>query len=291
MPHADGVGSRREGRSRAPELGVAGEVHLGDGRVGEHRVETADLEVAEVVHVVLVDPHVEVAARFEDAVRHRSGKHADGTPLERIERDVAGRVRADDQLLTEGEIRPAHRDLGEVLGRAFEAGDDDVERRAVPQRRDEHVPVLLHEGGSDAQLRGERAGEIDLEARQRLRPLRVVIDVGRAALGVVAPAEDAPLTDLRPGDGVCRRREEDRRDEMEQASKERRATPGDRRGQGRTGRSHERAISGLGGGITRGKSPVGDARHATPTGLKGNPGLAAPVPGVGTFTGRRGGLR
>jgi hypothetical protein len=136
---------------------------------------------------------------------------------EALGRDVIGARELADALLLLGRLDPVERDV-EV------APIDEVE---------ELVVVALVELGLDAELLGDRLGDLDLEPDAVVRVGRVLEDVGRAALGVGAPAERAgPLDagervfalELLGEDGPWRRE----KDEQARETGERGATYGKR---------------------------------------------------------------
>ena len=173
------------------------EVDLGDGGVGEHGVESAEFEIAEVVHVLVVHAHLEAGLPGGQSVRQRGGQHSDAAALEVRDRADAGVLGAGDELLPEGEVRPAHGHLGEVLGRALEGRDDDVEIAALAEAGDEVGPVVLDEAGLASEAFAQGLGEFDLEADELVGLVWRVEDVRRTALGVVGPPEH-------PGEGGLR---------------------------------------------------------------------------------------
>ena len=78
-------------------------------------------------------------------------------------------------------------------GRHLEAVEHDIEGAAL-ERGDQRAPVVLHELGLDAELRGEGLGEVDLEALELALVVGVLIYIGGAALNIRAPFQDAGVT-------------------------------------------------------------------------------------------------
>jgi len=96
---------------------------------------------------------------------------------------------ADGELQTEDVVGLAEEyEAGAVFGR-LQSVDDHVELAAL-ERRDDGLPVGRDEFGSAVHRRRERVNHLLLVADVLLRVRRVGEDVGRAAAGVCAPAQD-----------------------------------------------------------------------------------------------------
>ena len=75
-------------------------------------------------------------------------------------------VPADHQGLREGIVRAREGETVASWRGDLEAVHDDVEVAAL-ERRDQHLPVVLHERGPHAEAAGQRIGDLDLEADER----------------------------------------------------------------------------------------------------------------------------
>src|SRR5438093_1378627 len=95
-----------------------------------------------------------------------------------------------DERLAEGIVSPREGDAGAPRGRHLDAVQRDVEV-ATLERRDERLPVVLHELGPHAEAAGEAVGDLDLEPREPGARTQILEDVGLAPLHVAPPPERA----------------------------------------------------------------------------------------------------
>lgn len=161
----------------------------GDRRVGEHGVDAAQFQIAEVVHILVVHAHFEAGLPSGQSVRQSGSQHADASAGEVRETPDTGILGPRDQLLSEREIGPAHGHLREVLGRALEGRDDDVEIAALAKTGDEIGPVVLDESGFAAESLTQGLGQLHLEAHESVGLVGRVEDVGGAPFGIIGPPE------------------------------------------------------------------------------------------------------
>jgi len=170
----------------------------GDGEVQHHGLEPPGPEVAQALDVARINAQVGPAHRLEQALGGRGGKGAHRFAFEQVHPLEAGRLLARDDLLRIDEVRPRHGDAPLILRSQLQAVEEDVEVAAL-EGGDKLVPLILDHAGLDPEPRGQGLGQFALEADHALGPLRVRIDVGRAALGIGAPEQHAALTDLLEG--------------------------------------------------------------------------------------------
>jgi len=172
------------------------------GAVGEDGIDATHFEIAEVVHVVLIDADVEAAELFEEAMGGGGGEDTDGAAAKGVEGLEGGIGDATDELLAEGEVGAGHVDLAEVFGGPFESGDGDVEIAALAEGGEEHVPVVLDELVPHAETAGEVRCELDFKTDESVGVVVRMEDVGGAAFGIVAPTKDPAGLDISPGIGA-----------------------------------------------------------------------------------------
>ena len=128
-------------------------------------------------------------------MRRGGSQDADATPCQICEALDIGVLRASDQLLSEGEIGPAHGHLGQVFRRALQGGDDDVVIASLSEAGDQIGPVVLDELGGVSQSLAQGLGQLDFESDELVGVVWRVKDIRRAAFGIVGPAQH--LADLR----------------------------------------------------------------------------------------------
>ena len=95
-----------------------------------------------------------------------------------------------DERLAEGIVGPREGDAGTPRGRHLDAVQRDVEV-ATLERRDERLPVVLHELRPHAEAAGQAVGNLDLEPREPGARTQILEDVGLAPLHVASPPERA----------------------------------------------------------------------------------------------------
>ena len=107
-----------------------------------------------------------------------------------------------DERLAEGIVGPREGDAGTPRGRHLDAVQRDVEV-ATLERRDERLPVVLHELRPHAEAAGQAVGNLDLEPREPGARTQILEDVGLAPLHVAPPPERA--AGPQPGERVLAR--------------------------------------------------------------------------------------
>ena len=173
--------------------------------VEERRVEAAVGEVLVGVGLDDVGAYLDARHLLEHHLRIAFFKRAGDFALEVLEA-VYRVVLAAHRELEEGLV-VGYREvyLALVLRRHFKAVYRDVVEVAV-EAGDEVVPRVVDVDGRAAHLFRERLDDVDLEADELLRVLRVGEHVGEPALGVSAPAKDFFTRRGRCGLGRGRRR-------------------------------------------------------------------------------------
>src|SRR5207248_5015588 len=136
--------------------------------------------------------HLDGAFRAQDLVRERRGERPDAMSAQSIQRAQLGAA-PDHELLREVEIRAGEQYAAAQRRRVLQPVDDDVEIAAL-ERGHEVGPVVLEKALTHAELRRERAHQVDLEADQLVRVAGIAKDVRLAALQVSPPADLAVRT-------------------------------------------------------------------------------------------------
>ena len=120
----------RDGLRLDGEAGHRAASPFRDHVVEQHRVQPADHQVAERMHIVLVRDDLEVLAGGrlqQDLVGDGAGQRADRLAAQVRERSRARRVRvADAQHFAELVVRQRDRERGAARGRVFDAAHADI---------------------------------------------------------------------------------------------------------------------------------------------------------------------
>src|SRR4029077_7714269 len=124
----------------------------------------------------------------DEVVRQRAAEGADPVATQIRERADRGLVAPYDQRRRKREVRLRERDARAPRLGHLEAVQDDVDVAAL-ERRDQQLPVVLHEVRSYAETPRQRGGDLDLEADDAGGIVRILEDVRLAALQVAPPAE------------------------------------------------------------------------------------------------------
>ena len=211
LAHPDHVRPARHVSVRQLQVRLGQAVPRRDQRIEQDRVRASDLQVPVRLLLPAVEHDLDPRTPAEDLVRERRRQRAHPMSAERVQGPERGST-PDHELLRELEVRPRQENPPAQRLGVLQPVHDQIEIPAL-ERRYQVRPVVVHEPLADAEVRRQRANQIDLEPDQLVGIARIAEHVRLPTLQVAAPADLTLRADAgEPGgrEQQCERQRTDR---------------------------------------------------------------------------------